>query len=207
MAEETSPERVRTHSSRHSTRHHRHTRSHKVLLLYLGLAFLLLTVLGLSIRLGMYARDNARLVAMEQTQAAHLAQQEQEMAVLRGELAALVEERLPRLSPIVLDEVIPINEHYVRNVMFMMTRKQKEQRYEYTLVMDNSTVQHRYPEVKIMLFDRAGIQVGVSTVGYDNQGRPNQDVLERGEIRTHSSFVQIFDESPPEYYLIQVNAS
>ena len=207
MAEETSPERVRTHSSRHSTRGHRHDRANRVLLLYLALAVLLLIVLGLSIRLGMYARDNARLVAMEQTQAAQLAQQEQEMAVLRGELAALVEERLPRLSPIVLDEVIPINEQYVRNVMFMMTRKQKEQRYEYTLVMDNSGVQHIYPEVKIMLFDRAGIQVGVSTVGYDNQGRANQDVLERGEIRTHSSFVQTFDELPPEYYLIQVNPS
>jgi len=178
-----------------------------VLLLYLGLAFLLLTVIGLSIRLGMYARDNARLAAVEQVHIAQLAEQMGTVAALQGELAALVEERLPRLSPIVLDEVIPINEHYVRNVMFMMTRRQREQRYEYTLVMDNSSARHIYPEVKIMLFDRAGIQVGVSTVGYDNQGRPNQDVLERGEIRTHSSFVQIFDESPPEYYLIQVKDS
>ena len=176
-------------------------------MLYLGLAFLLLTVIGLSIRLGMYARDNARLAAVEQVHISHLAEQRGTIATLQGELAALVEERLPRLSPIVLDEVIPVNENYVRNVMFMMTRRQREQRYEYTLVMDNSSARHIYPEVKIMLFDRAGIQVGVSTVGYDNQGRPNQDVLERGEIRTHSSFVQIFDESPPEYYLIQVNDS
>jgi hypothetical protein len=177
-----------------------------VLLLYLGVAFLLLTVVGLSIRLGMYARDNARLAKVEEVHVAQLIEQAETIATQRAELAALVEDRLPRLSPIVLDEVIAINEHYVRNVMFMMTRKQREQRYEYTLVLDNSSVQHVYPDVKILLFDRSGIQVGVSAVGYDNQGRPNQDVLERGEIRTHSSFVQIFDESPPEYFLVQVKA-
>ena len=214
MTDENVSPRVRTHSSRHahgSHRHshssHRHASPQTVILLSLALMILLLIIVALGVRLGMYARDSARLAKVEEVHLAQLAEQAETIATLRTEVAALVEERLPRLSPIVLDEVIPINEHYVRNVMFMMTRKNGEQRYEYTLVMDNSSVQHVYPEVKIMLFDRAGIQVGVSNVGYDNQGRANEDVLERGEIRTHSSFVQIFDESPPEYYLIQVKAS
>jgi cell division protein FtsB len=203
MAEETTLDSARAHRSHRARPNHRHTRSYTVVLLYIALVALLLVVLGLSIRLGMYARDYARLNTLEQTRAAQLVEQQEEAAALRAELDAMVQERLPRLTPITLDQVIPVNDHYVRNVMFMVTRKGREERYEYTMVMDNNGLQHVYPDVKIMLFDRSGIQVGVAEVGYDRSGRPNENVLERGEIRTHSSLIQLFDESPPEYYLIR----
>lgn len=93
------------------------------MLLYLGLLALLPIVIGLAVRLGIYARDHARMETVEAAHVARIAEQQAEIEAFRVELDAAVQERLPRLTPIALDEAIPINERYVRSVMFMMTRK------------------------------------------------------------------------------------
>ncbi|MFO7858139.1 MAG: hypothetical protein R6V11_04370, partial [Ectothiorhodospiraceae bacterium] len=154
-------------------------------------------VIGLSVHVHMLCKERAFLNAMER-------QLTEEIATQREEIALLVQGRAPRLRPIVLDEVVPINQGYVRHVLFTVTRKGSAENYEYTMVMENDSHGQIDPDVKIMFFDRTGIQVGVSEIGWQPRGRQNVDSLARGEVRSHSASVDLFDESPPEYFLVRV---
>ncbi len=197
--------RERVHGHSHSSHHRRRHSSRRwipVLALVSGLLTLL--VIGLGVHTFMLWNEKVFLNAMERQLTEEVTAQREEIGTLREEMALLVQGRAPRLSPIVLDQVVPINQSYVRHVLFTMTRKGSHENYEYTLVMENNTLRQIDPDVKIMFFDRNGIQVGISEIGWEPRGRQNVDTLTRGEVRNHSASVSLFDESRPEYFLIRV---
>ncbi|RLA23856.1 MAG: hypothetical protein DRQ61_02700 [Gammaproteobacteria bacterium] len=69
--------------------------------------------------------------------------------------------------------------------------------------MDNRNLLPVRPEVKILFFDHVGIQVGVSELGMGN-GLPITEPLERGEIRSYSSSLELADDLEPQYFQVQI---
>lgn len=199
----TGSERVHGHThSSHHRRRHSSRRWVPVLALVSGLLVLLVIVLSVQIRV--LWNEKVFLSSMERQLAEEVSAQREQIAKLREEMALLVQGRTPRLHPIVLDQVVPVNQAYVRHVLFTVTRKGSQENYEYTLVMENDSLRQIDPDVKVMFFDRNGIQVGISEIGWEPRGKQSVEPLARGEIRNHSASVNLFDESPPEYFLIRV---
>lgn len=119
---------------------------------------------------------------------------------LESEIQALTLNRLPGLISLNFDEVIEVDKRYVKNIVFTRTGKKGAHLYEYKVVLDNHNAALQ-PALKILLFDRNGVQVGMSTLSNKTeQGSITR--LDQDEVRTHYSIVQLPDNSEPEYFQI-----
>lgn len=192
---------------RQISRKHRHTSSSRrkmVLWLSLACGVLFALLLFQAVKLGIYAKENEQLIVIENMLSRELETLRPEVEVLKANIAELVEARLPNLNELKFDEVIPISRDYVRNIVFTLAKKQGIKRYEYKLVMDNRGYTTVSPQITLLFFDGVGIQVGSSDIGIDKDGDPTLDVLERGEIRTHSAHVEIPDDLDPDYFMVRI---
>lgn len=184
----------------------RQTRSVKRLVagLSVGCALLFFLTLFLGIQLGIAARETNYLTVIERKQARELEAMRPELDQLKAEVAELVKSRIPNLNPLKFDEVITVEEGYVRNIVFTLAKKNDVKQYEYKMVMDNRGLTAVHPDIKLLFFNHIGIQVGGSEIGVDKDGEPTLEVLERGEIRTRSSVVELSEEADPSYFLIRI---
>jgi hypothetical protein len=57
------------------------------------------------------------------------------------------------------------------------------------------------PALKILLFDRSGVQVGMSSLSHKTE-QGGIARLDQDEVRTHYSVVQLPDKSEPEYFQV-----
>lgn len=164
-------------------------------------SFFLNLILG--VKLGSYAREATLQTVIEQKLQRELAEVKPLLKAMELEVKALTLKRLPGLVELTYDAVLKINKQYVKNIVFTRTGKANVKRYEYKIVMDNRNLMPVKPEVRIIFFDRVGIQVGFSELGMGN-GLPISGHLERGEIRAYSSAVELSDDIEPKYFQIQV---
>lgn len=119
---------------------------------------------------------------------------------LKSEIQALTLNRLPGLINLNFDEVIEVDKRYVKNIVFTRTGKKGTHLYEYKVVLENNNVALQ-PALKILLFDRSGVQVGMSTLSQKTeQGSITR--LDQDEVRTHYAVVQLPDNSEPEYFQV-----
>lgn len=187
-------------------RSYAYSRSRRTKLIYglsvaLIVACILLLILG--VKLSLYAREINALTAIEQKQARELAALKPELEKVKAEIADLVESRLPYLNKLEFDKVIPINEEYVKNIVFTLVGNGDTKSYEYKLVMRNQELTAIHPQVKIIFFNRVGIQIGESDIGVHEDGVPTLEVLERGEVRSYASAIELAEELKPEYFWIR----
>ncbi len=180
------------------------SRRKTVLGLWVALFAESLLLMFFAIKLSMALREVNTLTVIEHKQARQLAEIEPEINKMRHEIANLTASRLPYLKKLDYDAVIPIDQEYVKNIVFTLSGRGAQKNYEYKLVMNNQELIAIHPTVKILFFDRVGIQVGISQIGVDKQGVPTLDVLERGEIKSYSSNIDLADDAKPEYFLVQV---
>ena len=103
----------------------------------------------------------------------------------RADLASLVQDRLPYLKPLKLDEVTPIHEGYIRNIVFSLIRHGKHQVYEYKILLENNTGDPVQPDFRIMIFDRYGIQIGLHEVRDLPQLLPGESTSQNAAIRRY----------------------
>ncbi|WP_240761676.1 hypothetical protein [Nitrosococcus wardiae] len=120
---------------------------------------------------------------------------------LQGEMKTLVQGRLPRLVPLEYDEAISITYKYLRNIIFTLIKAQGEITTEYRVVLQNDTLSVIRPEVKILLFDHAGIQIGSAEIT-NMMLTPDEAVLDPGEVRSYSGSIELFHEGKPHYFLV-----
>jgi hypothetical protein len=198
--EETRSEGGRRHGRR------RHHTSKTRLIVVLGLILVLETALLLAayIRMSVADKENMELAAAERKQAEELAMLRPQVDRLREELKALTESRLPGLQRLEFDKVIPIDQDYVKNVVFSMAGKGDQKHYEYKLVLHNGALNLVHPQVDILFFDRVGIQVGLARIGVQKDGTPTLEMMDRGEIRSFSSSVELTGEVQPEYFRLRI---
>jgi hypothetical protein len=172
--------------------------------LWIALLVESLLLMALAIRLSIALREVNTLTIVEHKQARQLAEIEPELNKMRQEIADLTLSRLPALKKLDYDTVIPIEQYYVKNIVFTLSGRGEQKNYEYKLVMNNRELTAVHPTVKILFFDRVGIQVGLSQIGVDKEGVPTLDVLERGEIKSYSSSITLAEDAKPEYFFVQV---
>jgi cell division protein FtsB len=195
---------VRYPYASHRGRHGRSSRMRLIFILSIALIVETVALLFLFIRLTISEKENLDLTVVERKQALELEALKPEVEKLRAEIAALTTSRLPNLNKLEFDKVIPLDMDYVKNIVFTVAGKNSDKHYEYKIVMHNSGLSLIHPEVDILFFDRVGIQVGLSKIGFHQDGTPNLDMLERGEVRSFSLSVELADDANPEYFRIKI---
>ncbi|HMV70950.1 MAG TPA: hypothetical protein PKZ77_02505 [Pseudomonadales bacterium] len=118
-----------------------------------------------------------------------------ELKRMRAEMDTLVKQRLPRLKVLQFDKVIPMNQPYVRSVLFTVTRSGDKESYEYTIILENVDSPSALPVVQVLLFDRTGVQVGGDRVEGAGMLRP-------GDKQTFSGEIPLFMDATPEYFYV-----
>lgn len=200
-------ERERRRLSEHGHSYRRSSKSKLILFLMLGLALETVLLMFLIVNVGMLEKENSELATLEKQQSQEISQATPELEKLRKEIAALVEDRLPNLTKLEFDKVVPLDKGYVKNVVFTLAGTNDEKHYEYKLVLHNNSLSPVHPQVDILFFNRVGIQVGLSQIGIRKDGTPTLDVIERGEIRSFSSALDLDDGVAPEYFMVQLKTA
>ena len=119
---------------------------------------------------------------------------------LESEIQALTLNRLPGLIGLNYDEVLNVDKQYVKNIVFTRTGKKGAHLYEYKVVLENHDTALQ-PALKVILFNRSGVQVGMSELSNKvEQGGITR--LDQDEVRTHYSAVQLHRRSEPEYFQV-----
>jgi hypothetical protein len=200
-----SPDTTATTSSSRRTRSRRRGSSRNGTLVValsglLALAVFLLVVVSITLGGRVTALSNSNRDLTEE-----LFKHEQDIKLLRPrleaserELAMLMEGRLPNLHSLIPDQVIPVQEQYIKNIVFTIVNRGDEKTYEYKLVMDNSAHLRIQPRFRVLVFDRMGVQVGVDEVEL-------AESLGAGESRSYASTLDVFMNSMPRYFAIDFN--
>lgn len=135
-----------------------------------------------------------------------LATAQTELEATRGELAALVENRIPNLQAFAADQVITIGERYVRNVTFTVARKEGLPIYEYKVVVSNETDIMVRPEIEILMFDPVGIEIGRSKVPVMSEDGPISDfTLYPNEVESYGSDIALGPGVTPAYFKLLID--
>ncbi|HHH39242.1 MAG TPA: hypothetical protein ENK50_06690 [Sedimenticola sp.] len=194
-----------SHSSR--SRHRSKVRTRLIIGLSLALFMAALTLVILSFRLSGCDRELSDLMIVEGREARRLAELESNVEQMEMEIAALVQARLPNLLPLELDKVFSLNKAYAKNIVFSIAGKGgkgEKKRYEYKLVMHNPSLTPVHPHIRILLFDRDGIQIGYSEFGVDKEGVPTFDILEHDETRSQIGEIRLSEEATPRYFTVRL---
>ena len=129
-----------------------------------------------------------------------------ELETLRNEMDTLVQNRIPGLLPLKYDEVINIDDKYIRNIIFTLVKNGKKRNYEYRMVIHNDTLSVIRPIVEILLFNNIGIQVGATQVEYmDASSGAERPALDPGEVRSYSSSIDLIRDEEPSYFLLAIS--
>ncbi len=208
FSETVRPERRTGRRRKSNGRHSHYSHHHRTRAIYgLGIlsVFLFLAFLFVSIKLSLYAKDLNDVTVLFHRQERELQKLRPMVARLEKEIAELVQQRLPGLHPLVFDQLISIDQQYVRNIIFTLIGKEENRQYEYKLTVKNNGLTAVHPIVKILFFDQLGIQVAHSVIGVDERGDPTLDVLERGEVRSYTQVIDLSNGHQAHYFMVMVD--
>lgn len=210
VVEDARPDTSRAPSARHTSRNRSyrsssdlHKRSHRVALavaLSVSLLVLFLVIIFSVVRISGLVGENdvlqAELVKIRQD----LSQTGPELERTRKMVSEMTKGRLPHLIDLAPDKVIMINGSYLKNIVFTVLNQNGTRRYEYKLVMENATTRTVYPEARMFVFDRYGVQIGSAEVA----GRSG---LAPGESRSQTSVIDRFIDEEPRYFYVSTSAA
>ena len=176
-------------SDHHEHRHHHRYRvrreRHRPSLLIPTLLILLgLLSAGLIITLASVYLSEQALAARQAATGAMMDDIESlkaERKELLQQLAVKVRGRVPGLRPILNEQVLNINQGLVKDVLFTVSGTADKQNYEYQVVLRNSSNQPAKVGLKLLLFNRFGVQIDEAGIGRDADG-----TLNPGEVSSHS---------------------
>ncbi len=138
-------------------------------------------------------------------QRAALAEAEATAQRAEQELAALVQGRIPNLHPLALDQVIPVGRHVVKNVAFAQLREDGVPSYEYKLLLQNDSELMAIPRVRLLLFDRLGVEIGRAQVTANEGEGAEDEILYPGTARSYSGRFALAREALPAYFLLDTS--
>lgn len=188
--------RKRRHSSSRWPHHSHHKRKLPVTLIatLLGVGSVILVIYGVNVLSTYHQRANAMRDALIQKDE-EIGRLRTEVDALQKKTKALTEQRLPHLRMLEFDKVMPIHDGYIRNVVFTRIRQDRRQQYEYKLVMENNSRSNVLPDVRVLVFDATGVQIGGAAFT-DANG------LSFGESRSRSALIEFFMDETPVYFHI-----
>lgn len=187
-----------SHARKHRSKrkYHRSQLHNPLIAALIGVTMLVLVVLLFTaIKLTSLNTTNDVLQIKLQEAQDELAQTRSTLLNTKRELEATVQGRFPQLRRLELDKVLPVNDGYVRNIVFTMLKKSNDITYEYKLVLDNNSDTTGIPDVKVLVFDKLGVQLGGDEL-------PRQEPLSRHETRSYSSVVDLVVPGEPHYFYV-----
>jgi len=206
---ERSRRKHRSHRRRRSSHgHHWGDRSRLLLgLLALVLVANLVIVLFLGLRLYLLNNEDAELRGELAKAQEELNQVKQELAKSLGDIESLLKGQLPGLTRIEYDQVVVLNEKYLKNIIFNKVNSKNLKGYEFRVVMQNDTLATIWPRFKINFFDEHGVHLSTVQAGDEKEAPMQIDPLGPGEERAGSSAViKLSDnEKMPYFFLIRLN--
>lgn len=193
-------------SSTHRSRHNSRSRHRTLLIIVLSIACfcMFIALLVMSVKLNDRGRELADVTFLERKHARKLERLEPRVAELEQEIAALVESRLPHLTQLQFDKVFKVDQAYVKNIVFSLAGKGGFRNHEYKLVMENREFNSIQPNIQVLIFDRNGIQIGLSELGVSEDGKFTQPMLEHEEIRSHVDEIVLSEDATPAYFMVRV---
>ena len=118
----------------------------------------------------------------------------------------MVNARIPGLELLAYDESIQISKLYVRNVIFTLAMKNDTPSYEYRVVFSNDGLSTVIPNLRIVLFNELGVQLGGAQIPADSSDSTEMRfTLDPGEVRTHSGAIEFFSGGTPKYFSLQID--
>lgn len=136
---------------------------------------------------------------LEQVQA-DLTSARKGLKAAHASISTLVEQRIPGLQPLKLDEALPTASSVVRDVTFARATG-SEQGYELKAVLENGSRVSVSPALRIVLFDQLGVQVGHARIGSDSESE--NLTLRPGEIRSHFAVIEVEPGSQASYFRLE----
>ncbi len=124
---------------------------------------------------------------------------EKAMKQMHIDMDAVIKGRIPGLKTIVFDEVIRIDDKYVKNIIFSLRRKGDKINYEYKMLLHNQTPAVIEPRVQIYLFSRTSLQTG-----YADLKGVGDSVLIADESRSHSGGFDVSQDGEPVYFMLKI---
>lgn len=197
----TAPHSERSRSYRSSTALHKVSRRLALMIaLSVSLAVLFLVIIFSVVRISGLVGESEVLHAELAKIRQELSQAGAELERTRKILSEMTKGRLPHLIDLVPDKVLMINGPYLKNIVFTVLNQNGARRYEYKLVMENTTTRTVYPEARMFVFDRYGVQIGSAEVA----GRSG---LAPGESRSQTSVIDRFIDEEPRYFYVATSAA
>ncbi len=165
---------------------------------------LVITLFTLGVNLVLATRENNVLEAKLKVTNSEMAGMETELAALKEEKNKLLRGILPNLSPLTLDQVIDLNDGYLKNITFSYKKVKNVSGYEYKLVLQNNLLTSIFPEVSLFFFTKDGIQQGLSEIGGTDENAIKANALGPAETTSYSAFIPFTsNKNKPEYYMIE----
>jgi len=207
---ERSRRKHRSHRHRRSSRdrHHWSDRSKLLLgLLALVLVANLFIVLLLGLRIHLLDKENTELRVESAKAQEELNTVKPALAKSLGEIESLLKGQLPGLTRIEYDQVIGLNEKYLKNIIFNKVNSKNLKGYEFRVVMQNDTLNTIWPRFKVHFFDEHGVHISTVQAGEEKDALIKVDPLGPGEERAGSSaIIKLLDsEKMPYFFLIRLN--
>lgn len=166
----------------------------------------LCVILVLCIQVRLYATELDRIKQTDGSRSEEIEEMRNRMAGMEVEIADLVKSRLPNLTELAFDQVIEVNNRFVKNIVFTVTGKNGQKRFEYKTVLENTGVEAIEPEAKLVFFDRLGIQIGEADIVSGAPGS-EQGPLEPGEARSYYHSVQFPKSLAPRYFRVIIETA
>ena len=192
----------KSRNSRMLAREKRISRNLKIVLAVLLVVITGVLVIGSKTQNHLVDQNDQLQVALNKSRAQ--AKRAEAMAErLRDEVETLVDARIPGLSDIRFDEVIPLNEQYVKNVILGLSSDEGRTSYEYRFTLFNREITPILPDFDMYFFDHNGMQIGAAPVtktGAASKGLVR--ALAPGEIRSYSGRVDVIRGREPKYFMI-----
>ena len=188
------------HSSRHrSSRSGAHHKTSRKLWLPIALAIAVLALFFVIVFFVIYISDlageNATLRTERDKAQRELSQASPELVRQQKIVADMTKGRLPHLLDLVPDKVLAINGPYVKNVVFTVLNQNDKNVYEFKLVMENNTGKKMRPKVRVLVFDRNGVQIGGAEIAHLEELTP-------GESRSQTAVIDRFIDAEPRYFYV-----
>jgi hypothetical protein len=195
--------REKSFSEDYSYRHRHSSKRRKILYLWIAISIETTFMVFLALRLSMLEKENLDLEKLEKSHLQELESARPELEKLRSAMDALVNARLPNLVYIKFDSIIPIDNGYIKNVIFSISGTKDNRQLEFKMVLENSFSYSVYPKFDILFFDKTGIQVGLLKIG-GTKTNGDKETLEGGETRSFSNVLNIENGVVPDYFMIRM---
>jgi hypothetical protein len=127
------------------------------------------------------------------------------LAEMNNDLRILLANRIPGISEISFSRPMEINNQYVRNLTLVRSGTGVDRRIRFSVLLENGRSQPLLPQVKILLFDEVGLQLGVVKLEKSQAGDNVKNAeMAPGETRQYNGEVPLERDAPPRYFVVEV---